>query len=874
MEPETSSPAPHRSLIVRLRYKPLCERCTSTLPHWEEPSYAWGGDEETWWHDHLFDDPYTRAPLWICQISRLRIDSLKCSCCKFIIDALEASPWMAYEEMDYIRITSHLVGSQHSSPYLREWIRWAESNYGEQPRETGWATEYKKYYRPRLQVIKEGSEWDRRGQPQFGPSYSLRSSLFLFPMTPIASPDVSMFCGRIVGTYVDYTLIKAWFKTCNHKHRQDSINSRHDFPYRNFFKDLDTNEKGCSPHPFVPPPSFRLVDTTSRCVVKAGIAVDYAALSYVWGDADRLMLCKDNEVWLTTSGVLSRDNERVPQTFRDALDVAESLSIRYLWIDSLCIRQDDADEMQKQMDTMDSIYGAAVLTIVNDTSSAGSGIKGVSIPRQLNQAVFSHGSKSYVSMKKTFGEALRDSPWESRAWCLQEKVFSKRLLVFTDTQTFFHCKAATWFEDTVLEEQEEVHIPGAVHMRERPLVTSKLQPPRHARYTAYETHQQSFERNFWTLARIFSQRSLAYESDAIRAFGGILKSVEPDRGLAIWSIPQYDFVQGLTWSHTQHQLSLRRTGFPSWTWAGWSATSANPLNFENCKRTDADNRFFNGIYYIRQDRDSGPSAWDIEWHHYSNHHDDSSYVLTKIARKAENRKSPSSLDDSLYLPNLVGAAVGYASMLYRPNRLKTNIGTILEGHHTWRLLDHPYKGKDRITYTRQYTSILEKYADWFCQAEPEFPSFVYQLDTMPCLSHIIRFYTSVATLYVEPEPTPKLPRLWPRRHTSYDYAQPRNLHRVILASTGTVIGHVQLDAEWSGKGHEHSVIYISRWCNDMCEDEHDLPGVIEAPEQLNLLLIESVPGWGEVKQRVQMLELVDIVTWRKAKPRWELVNLA
>jgi hypothetical protein len=39
-------------------------------------------------------------------------------------------------------------------------------------------------------------------------------------------------------------------------------------------------------------------------------------------------------------------------------------------------------------------------------------------------------------------------------------------------------------------------------------------------------------------------------------------------------------------------------------------------------------------------------------------------------------------------------------------------------------------------------------------------------------------------------------------------------------------------------------------------------------------LIESVPGWGEVKRRVQLVQEVSILDWRKANPRWELVSLA
>jgi hypothetical protein len=93
---------------------------------------------------------------------------------------------------------------------------------------------------------------------------------------------------------------------------------------------------------------------------------------------------------------------------------------------------------------------------------------------------------SYLSARRTFGEALRTSSWEGRAWCLQEKVFSKRLLIFTDSQVFYHCTASTCFEDTITEPQE--NISGSVHMREKPNIDRKIHEGIEPRYTAYESH--------------------------------------------------------------------------------------------------------------------------------------------------------------------------------------------------------------------------------------------------------------------------------------------------------------------------------------------------------------------------------------------------
>lgn len=53
----------------------------------------------------------------------------------------------------------------------------------------------------------------------------------------------------------------------------------------------------------------------------------------------------------------------IPKTFSDAMLMAQSLGIPYVWIDALCIVQDDDEEWQKEAACMGKIYEGSHLTI-------------------------------------------------------------------------------------------------------------------------------------------------------------------------------------------------------------------------------------------------------------------------------------------------------------------------------------------------------------------------------------------------------------------------------------------------------------------------------------------------------------------------------
>jgi hypothetical protein len=167
-------------------------------------------------------------------------------------------------------------------------------------------------------------------------------------------------------------------------------------------------------------------------------------------------------------------------------------------------------------------------------------------------------------------------------------------------------------EDTVMEPKDRIS--GVIHMRERNSIMEKVRSfGLEANHTAYEAHRECFGSNFWSLVEIYSRRELSFEEDIIRAFVSVLRSVETEYGPAIWGIPAFEFVRGLTWSHSRHDLSLRRESFSSWSWVGWRGNTDVRLQFENCKRTEADLAISYGRCRVSMEKLTVPSTLHIDW---------------------------------------------------------------------------------------------------------------------------------------------------------------------------------------------------------------------------------------------------------------------
>jgi hypothetical protein len=85
----------------------------------------------------------------------------------------------------------------------------------------------------------------------------------------------------------------------------------------------------------------------------------YITLSHCWGDIEILQLTR-NTLETFQKCILLQD---LPKTFQDAIKITKKLSFRYIWIDSLCIIQDDADDWRRESVLMGNVYGGSSLYI-------------------------------------------------------------------------------------------------------------------------------------------------------------------------------------------------------------------------------------------------------------------------------------------------------------------------------------------------------------------------------------------------------------------------------------------------------------------------------------------------------------------------------
>ncbi len=136
----------------------------------------------------------------------------------------------------------------------------------------------------------------------------------------------------------------------------------------------------------------------------------------------------------STSGI---EISTLPKTIRDAIQVTRHLQVNLLWVDSLCIVQDDADELAREIANMSSYYGNSLLTI--SASAAKSAAEGFLHPNShtaddRDQRTyelpfrFNDSTKGYVRLlppRDPCSEAI-----DTRAWTLQEGLTSSRLVSF------------------------------------------------------------------------------------------------------------------------------------------------------------------------------------------------------------------------------------------------------------------------------------------------------------------------------------------------------------------------------------------------------------------------------------------------------------
>jgi hypothetical protein len=164
----------------------------------------------------------------------------------------------------------------------------------------------------------------------------------------------------------------------------------------------------------------------------------YIALSYCWGGAQDIT----TTVATLQAYTKSLPIELLPRTIQDAIIITQSLGIRYLWIDALCIVQDDQADKSSEINAMGMIYKSATLTIAAaSSSSAKDGFLQNRPPPLMCQLPFYLTDNEYGSiwLRKPSREHFHE-PLDDRGWTLQESLLSPRILYYATKDLIWKCQ--------------------------------------------------------------------------------------------------------------------------------------------------------------------------------------------------------------------------------------------------------------------------------------------------------------------------------------------------------------------------------------------------------------------------------------------------
>ena len=192
------------------------------------------------------------------------------------------------------------------------------------------------------------------------------------------------------------------------------------------------------------PATVRLIE--SRGFVNAG---PYSALSHCWGGTSPIKLTK-NSIHALRKGL---DLSELPETFQHAILIARFISIRYLWIDSLCIVQDSYQDWERESCLMKDVYKNALLTIA--ATGAVDSTMGCFFEQDVDAvSTISISVCWYPKVHGTFTICDSDiwdgnvfaSPLNQRASVVQERLLSPRILRLGRDQIAWECQETEVWE--------------------------------------------------------------------------------------------------------------------------------------------------------------------------------------------------------------------------------------------------------------------------------------------------------------------------------------------------------------------------------------------------------------------------------------------
>jgi hypothetical protein len=360
---------------------------------------------------------------------------------------------------------------------------------------------------------------------------------------------------QLSSPWIEEDSISKWYKDCISSHGENCSSP----PYLQLL-------------PLSKPEYF--IDVIDKRLVRAPTKnVPYAALSYVWGNISMTRTTSVNLLDFQRPGAFadSSASHKLPNTVRHAMYLTSVLnSLRYLWVDALCIIQDNNEIIYQHLSQMGSIYARASIVIASiDGIDANYGLHGPkSAPdaqyRQIHQSMISYRKKSFVCrypIRQKFRKSDHYRHYLDRGWTFQEDFLSRRCLYFENDSVWFQCCSSTRYED---------------HKRPESL-TKDLDWTLKVGYPSITAYSE--------VVNEFNKRQLRFPQDCSLAFAGTLPFYgEVFMDGFICGLPEMFFDAMLLWQPRGKLIrreaddratiidSEHDSCLPSWSWVGWQGS--------------------------------------------------------------------------------------------------------------------------------------------------------------------------------------------------------------------------------------------------------------------------------------------------------------
>ncbi|KAG8665371.1 hypothetical protein FPOAC2_10449 [Fusarium poae] len=389
-------------------------------------------------------------------------------------------------------------------------------------------------------------------------------------------------------------LLNEWIESCNSSHPECTVKDAK-LPHRVLDVGGETNNQ-------------------ILLHISEGQIAPYVALSHCWGSSPVLQTTTNN----IADHTQAISFQSLPRNFQDAIAVTRSIGLRYIWIDSLCIIQDEKGDWETESSGMASIYNNAYLVLA--ASQAGESSHGflerkdidlettvqldpknsikvaeIKNPDSTTSEIYSRPiSTDPTSGKSRHRWKITTSPLNQRGWVLQENILARRIIHFTKSEMIWECVQCLKCECMEIEADDS----EATDWSEFNMVRNGRTASLHGKNIVEFRKTNDLYMQWRKMIDLYGRLILTKDTDRLPALSGLAKLCQSyGTGNYLAGIWENDLLVSLVWSI--------RWDEPVQSWSEYMAPSWSPFSVGYIKRYDG--LVEAGYWYCQHE------TWHAKW---------------------------------------------------------------------------------------------------------------------------------------------------------------------------------------------------------------------------------------------------------------------